>query len=211
VSDRAIVTCLEGTFVATPDRNELAQVVQRWNGGDAQALEQLTALLYDELRLIAHSHLLRERDSHTLSTTALVHEAYVQLAERTGPAWQGRAQFFALISRVMRHVLVDYARRRNAAKRGGGELQVDLDERTGSADAEIFELLSVNQALDRLAQQDERLARVVECRFFGGMRDSEIAEALGISERTVEREWRRARAYLFTMLAPDRPAGEAGG
>jgi len=197
--------------VATPDRNELAQVVQRWNGGDAQALEQLTALLYDELRLIAHSHLLRERDSHTLSTTALVHEAYVQLAERTGPAWQGRAQFFALISRVMRHVLVDYARRRNAAKRGGGELQVDLDERTGSADAEIFELLSVNQALDRLAQQDERLARVVECRFFGGMRDSEIAEALGISERTVERDWRRARAYLFTMLAPGRPAGEAGG
>lgn len=197
--------------MATPDRNELAQVVQRWNGGDAQALEQLTALLYDELRLIAHSHLLRERDSHTLSTTALVHEAYVQLAERTGPAWQGRAQFFALISRVMRHVLVDYARRRNAAKRGGGELQVDLDERTGSADAEIFELLSVNQALDRLAQQDERLARVVECRFFGGMRDSEIAEALGISERTVERDWRRARAYLFTMLAPGRPAGEAGG
>jgi len=195
--------------VAPPNRHDFAQLVQQWNGGDAAALEQLIALLYDELRVIAHSHLLRERDSHTLSTTALVHEAYVQLAERTGPVWQGRAQFFALVSRVMRHVLVDYARRRNAAKRGGGELHVKVDERTGSADAEMFELLSVNQALDRLARQDERLARVVECRFFGGMRESEIAEALGVSERTVERDWRRARAYLFTMLATDSRADGA--
>jgi RNA polymerase sigma factor (TIGR02999 family) len=194
--------------VTLPTRDELPQLVRRWNGGEAGALDRLVALLYDELRQIAHSHLARERDGHTLSTTALVHEAYVQLADRTGPEWQGRAQFFALVSRIMRHVLVDYARRRKAAKRGGGELHVELDERDAASDDNIVELLSVNEALDRLAAHDERLARLVECRFFGGMKDSEIAEALGVSERTVWRDWQRARAYLFTLLqSPPRPNG----
>jgi len=189
--------------VHQPGWDELPDLAQRWKDGRPEAFERLMALLYDELRQIAHSHLLRERDTLTLSTTALVHEAYVQLAARTGPAWQGRPQFFALVSRVMRHVLVDYARRRNADKRGGRELHVPLTEDTAAADGELVELLAVNQALDRLAEQDERLAHVVECRFFGGMRDAEIAEALNVSERTVERDWRRARTYLFAMLASD--------
>lgn len=181
-------------------RDELPGLISRWNSGEPGALDRLIALLYDELRQIAHSHLARERDGHTLSTTALVHEAYVQLAGRTGPVWQGRAQFFALVSRVMRHVLVDYARRRNAAKRGGGGLRVEIDERDHPADENVVELLSVNEALERLAAHDERLAQLVECRFFGGMKDAEIAEALGVSERTVWRDWQRARAYLFTLL-----------
>ena len=189
---------------------DLRRLVQQWNQGDTHALEQLMTLLYDELRQVAHSHLLRERESHTLTTTALVHEAYVQLVERTGPAWQGRAQFFALVSRVMRHVLVDYARRRNATKRGGGELHLELTDPAGAADHDIFELLAVNQALERLALQDVRLAQVVECRFFGGMQESEIADALGVSERTVERDWRRARAYLFTLLSAKASGAGAG-
>jgi RNA polymerase sigma factor (TIGR02999 family) len=192
----------------TPTPDELSELVRHWNGDNGEALNRLTALLYDELRQIAHSHLLRERDGHTLSTTALVHEAYVQLARRTGPAWRGRAQFLALVSRVMRHVLVDYARRLNAEKRGGAGVRVELDEDMAAIDVEAVELLSVNRALDQLAAKDERLARIVECRFFGGMRETEIAEALGVSERTIERDWRRARAYLLTMLAAgDEPEG----
>ncbi len=186
---------------------ELAGLVERWSGGDQAALGQLVDLLYDELRRLAHSHLQRERTGHTLSTTALVHEAYVHLSELTGLAWRGRARFFALVSKVMRHVLVDYARRRQAAKRGGGEFRVPLTDDLAAAEAEAFELLAVDQALNQLAQLDERLARIVECRFFGGMSEAGIAEALDVSTRTVERDWIRARAHLFTLLGEAGPPG----
>jgi RNA polymerase sigma factor (TIGR02999 family) len=186
---------------------ELAGLVGRWSDGDQAALGQLVDLLYDELRRLAHSHLQHERTGHTLSTTALVHEAYVQLSELTGLAWRGRARFFALVSKVMRHVLVDYARRRHAAKRGGGELRVPLTDDLAAAEAEAFELLAVDQALDRLGELDARLARIVECRFFGGMSEAEIAEALDLSTRTVERDWIRARAHLFRLLREARPPG----
>jgi RNA polymerase sigma factor (TIGR02999 family) len=188
---------------------ELAGLVRRWNSGDQAALGHLVDLLYDELRRLAHSHLQRERTGHTLSTTALVNEAYVQLSELTGLAWRGRAQFFALVSKVMRHVLVDYARRRQAAKRGGGEFHVPLTDDMAVAEAEAFELLAVDQALDQLAVLDERLARLVECRFFGGMSEAEIAEAFDVSTRTVERDWIRARAHLFTLLSEAQPPGGA--
>jgi RNA polymerase sigma factor (TIGR02999 family) len=155
--------------------------------------------------VIAHKHLLSERSDHTLTTTALVNEAYVALSGRTGPAWQGRSQFFALLSKVMRHVLIDYARRRQAVKRGGAEVRVPLDENTMGTDADVFELLAVNRALDQLATRDARLVEIVECRFFGGMAEAEIAEALGVSTRTVERSWRKARAYLHTVLSADAP------
>jgi RNA polymerase sigma factor (TIGR02999 family) len=183
-----------------PDTEDLPALVQRWTGGDRDAFDRLTELLYDELRTMARRHLQSERPDHTLTTTALVHEAYVELSGRTGPAWQGRAQFFALLSSVMRHVLVDYARRRHAAKRGGDRLHVSIDEGIAGADAEVVELLTLNQALDRLAQRDARLARIVKYRFFGGMAEAEIAEALGLSTRTIERDWKRARAYLFQSL-----------
>lgn len=182
-------------------RDDIPRLVEEWSEGSQAAFDQLVDLLYDDLRAIARSHLRGERTGHTLDTTALVHEAYVQLAGNTGPSWRGRAQFFAFLSRVMRHILVDYARRKNAAKRGGGNLQVTLGERRGAAEADLVELLSLDQALDRLAEKSERLARVVECRFFGGLSELEIADALGISERTVERDWARARAYLYRFLS----------
>lgn len=187
--------------------SDLSALVLRWSRGDQQALQRLVGHLYADLRQLAHAHLRRERSDHTLTTTALVHEAYVQLASRTGPAWQGRAQFFALVSRVMRHVLVDYARRRRAAKRGGGEVHVPLED-AAAADPSAVELLALDQALDRLSARHERLGRIVECRFFGGMSEAEIAEALGVSARTVERDWKRARAYLHTMLAGGDGAGK---
>lgn len=183
-----------------PGTDELPALVQRWTEGDREAFDRLVDLLYDELRAMARRHLQHERPDHTLTTTALVHEAYVELSGRTGPAWQGRAQFFALLSSVMRHVLVDHARRRRATKRGGRHVHVPLDDAMTGADAEVVELLTLDQAIERLARHDARLARIVECRFFGGMPESEIAEALGLSTRTVERDWRRARAYLFQSL-----------
>jgi len=178
----------------------LADLVRRWNTGDQEALTQLIDLLHDDLRRMAHAYMQIERDGHTLSTTALVHEAYVQLAERTGSvAWRGRAELLALVSKVMRHVLVDYARRRRANKRGGGYLRVALTDDI-AVDTETFELLAVDHAIEKLAANHARLAQVVECRFFGGMSEAEIAELLGVSTRTIERDWIRARAYLFTLL-----------
>jgi len=187
------------------DQDTLEPLVQRWTDGDRGAFDELVGVLYDDLRAMAHRHLLGERANHTLTTTALVHEAYVELSRRTGPAWRGRAQFFALLSKVMRHVLVDYARQKKAAKRGGGELHVEIDEQAaaGGGANGLLEILSVNRALEHLEARDARLARIVECRFFGGLQESEIAEALGVSTRTVERDWRRARAYLHTLLATD--------
>ena len=180
--------------------DQLSILVERWNGGDEAALKQLIDVLYDELRGLAHTHMQREREDHTLSTTALVHEVYVQLAGRTGPDWRGRARFFGLVSKVMRHVLVDHARKRQTLKRGGHDLHIDLTDDLPAGGAS-FEVLAVNDALDRLAAHDERLARLVECRFFGGMSDTQIADVLDVSTRTVARDWLRARAYLFTMLA----------
>jgi RNA polymerase sigma factor (TIGR02999 family) len=189
--------------MGTVSDDELSELVQRWTSGDRAAFDRIVELLYDDLRDIAHRHLRSERAEHTLSTTALVHEAYVQLSDRTGPAWRGRPQFFALLSRVMRHVLIDYARRRNANKREGRQILVPLDENTAGLDAQVLELLALEQALEQLEARDEQLARVVECRFFGGMTDVDIGDALGVSTRTVERSWARARAYLHTSLAPE--------
>lgn len=181
---------------------DISKYLEAWSQGSEAALSGLIDIVYDDLRAIAHRHLRMERTGHTLNTTALVHEAYLHLADRTGPEWRGRPQFFALVSRVMRHVLIDYARVRNAAKRGGGRIRVPMPE-TGTEDATLVELLAMDQALRQLAEKDARLARVVECRFFGGLSDAEIAETLGISERTVTRDWKRARAYLFQMLSSE--------
>jgi RNA polymerase sigma factor (TIGR02999 family) len=190
-----------------PD-DALPALVQRWTEGDRSAFGQIVELVYDDLRAIAQRHRGSERPDHTLSTTALVHEAYVQLSNRTSPSWRGRPQFFALLSRVMRHVLVDYARRRKAVRRGGADIRVPLDDATARIESELDELLAVNQALDELERHDEQLAHVVECRFFGGMTDADIAEALEVSTRTVERSWTRARTYLHATLArePGSPA-----
>jgi len=187
------------------EEKKLPELVRRWNEGDTQAFDTLVEIVYDDLRSIAHSHLKRERDDHTLNTTALVNEAYLALSKRTGPNWQGRAQFFALVSRVMRHLLIDHARKREAIKRGSRNRKVPLDEDTTGADAELVQLLTIDQALERLEERDERMARIVECRYFGGMPHAEVAEALGVSVRTVERDWARARTYLYRVLSRSEP------
>ena len=183
-----------------PDRDRLAALIERWNDGDREALDAIVELVYEDLRAIAHRHLTRERGDHTLSTTALVNEAYLKLSERTGSGWKGRPHFLALASKMMRNLLIDYARRRNASRRGGNEIHVSLNEDLDGADPRVVELLTLDQALNRLESRDERMAQVVECRFFGGMPSSEIAQAMSLSIRTVERDWIKARAYLLAEL-----------
>jgi RNA polymerase sigma factor (TIGR02999 family) len=186
--------------------DEIARLLAEHHSGDRAAFDRLFALLYDDLRRIAHRHLRRQPTGHTLSTTALVHEAYLNLAERAGGGMRDRARFFGLASRVMRHVLVDYARRRGAVKRGSGWVRVALQEDTAVVEDRGAELLALDEVLTRLEERDPRLARLVECRYFGGMTTEETAAALDVSVRTAERDWTRAKAYLFSALGP----GSAG-
>ncbi len=178
--------------------------------GVPEGMSQLIPLLYTELRRVAHRQLAAESPGHTLSTTALVHEAYLRLADQTHTDWQNRSQFFGLAARAMRRVLVDYARRRAASRRGGLQHRpVSLDDaEANDADALAVaargdELLALDEALDGLAAVDERAARVVECRFFGGLTETETAEVLGISQRTVAGDWLMAKGWLYRALHPE--------
>ena len=163
-------------------------------------LDALVPLIFDELRAMARRQLSREQDRYTLQTTELVHEAYLRLAGDAGVTRHGRAYFYGAAARAMRQVLVDAARRRNAAKRGSGAMALSLDERTGEVDAYAHELLDLDDALRTLVRRNPRCARVVECRFFGGMSVNDTAEALGVSARTVKSDWALARAWLYDAL-----------
>lgn len=179
---------------------DITQLLVEYGDGDDSAYERLFPLVYDELRRIAHLHLRRERSGHTLNTTGLVHECYINMSGSPGN-WQDRVHFSAIASRGMRRILVDYARRRNAQKRGGaGQHRVTLDDNLLSVDAQAGELIALDEALTSLAKHDPRLAQLVECRFFGGMTIDETANAMKISVRTAHRDWNRARAYLHRML-----------
>ena len=187
--------------MSSPAAPEITRLLDAHRAGAPDALDRLMPLVYGELRRIAHRHLSRGRGPETIHTTALVHEAYLRLAGPTPPAAADRAHFFAIASTAMRHVLVDYARRRTALKRGGGAHATTLSGAKGLAvDARAEEVLALDDALGRLAALDERLARVVEMRFFGGMEVEEVAAALGVSDRTVKRDWRKARAFLQVEL-----------
>jgi RNA polymerase sigma factor (TIGR02999 family) len=167
-------------------------------------LDRTYTRLYEELRALARRHLGSDGAVHTLSPTALVHESYLKLADLATGHERSRAQFFALASRAMRHILVDHARGRGAQKRGGGALQVTLHPGLAAADeAPLVDLIALDDALAQLGRLSERLEQVVECRYFGGLSVPETAEALGTSVRTIEREWTRARAYLYQLLAGD--------
>ncbi len=163
-------------------------------------VDALLPLVYDELRRIAHRQLRAERTDHTLSTTALVHEAYVKLADQTRAQWNDRAHFFAVAAVAMRRILVDYARKRQAEKRGGGVRPVTLDDAAALIEDRADALLAVDEALTRLAGIDERLSRVVECRFFGGLTEEETATALRVTARTVRRDWVKAKGWLYQEL-----------
>lgn len=168
--------------------------------GDRDAFDRLIPLVYDDLRRIAHRRLAMERGGHTLSTTAVVHEAYFQLVNQATATWRDRAHFFAVAARIIRHVLVDYARAKGAKKRGDGALLIPLREDLDGREPDTVEMLALEDALANLGRRDPRLERIVECRFFGGMTMRDTAEALGVSLRTAERDWTRAKAHLYRLL-----------
>lgn len=167
-----------------------------------EALDEDYSRLYAELRLLASRQLRRAPASYTLGATGLVHESYLKLADLPGGEHRSRGEFFALASRAMRHILIDHSRRRVAGKRGGGALQVTLHPELAAADGPAVDLMELDDALKRLGALSTRMERIVECRFFGGLSIAETAEALETSVRTVEREWTRARTYLYQWLEP---------
>lgn len=187
----------------TPDAHLVTLALQAARGGDSEALSRVFGLVYEEVRAIARSRRARLGAGGTLDTSAVVHEAYLKLARHGEMPWEDRAHFLCVASRAMRQVLIDYARSRLADKRGGGAGHVPLTEAHAAAAAEARDLVALDEALRGLEVLDERLGRVVELRFFGGLTVEDTARALGISEPTVKRDWQRARAFLHRELAGD--------
>jgi RNA polymerase sigma factor (TIGR02999 family) len=180
----------------------VTQLLQDWSSGNPEAAEEVLPLVYQELRRIAARQLRREREDHTLEATALVHEAYMRLQGQEGFQWPSRAHFFAFAAHLIRRILVDHARNRNRAKRGGGWERVTLAEAADLALSKSPDLLALDEALSSLETLDPRKAAVVELRFFAGLNLEETADQLGISPETVGREWRRAKAWLYCQLRP---------
>ena len=181
--------------------SETTQLLRAWAGGDQSALEQLTPRVYRTLRRIAGWQMQQERAGQSMQATALVHEAYLELIDVNNVNWQHRAHFFAVSAQIMRHILLDRARRRVAAKRGGAAERVNLDELPDLSGDRAKELIALEDALNALAANDERKARVVELRFFGGLSVEETAEVLAISPETVMRDWKFARSWLQAELS----------
>jgi len=191
-----------------PESGEITELLRAYDSGDKEAFDRLVPLVYDELRRMARRHLRRGPRGPTLDTTALVHEAYLKLAASPGLRLNDRGHLMAVTACAMRQVIISRARARLADKRGAGEVVLPLDEeKAGTAPSPEW-LLDLDRALDRLRERDEQLARVFECRFFAGLGEEETAEALGVSLRTVQRAWMRARAWLRSELG-DRPGGAA--
>ena len=183
-------------------QHEVTKLLRRWREGDKQALDVLTPLVYDELHRLAHQYLSRERPGHTLQTTALVNEAYLRLVEQKDVAWQSRAHFFAVSAQIMRHILVDHARQRASAKRGGEFQKVELDGEAIVSHERAAELVALSDAMEALEKIHPRRSKVVELRYFGGLNNKEASEILKVSETTIERDWRFAKAWLYRELRP---------
>ena len=181
--------------------SEVTLLLQGWRNGDRNALDALLPLVYEELRRLAHFQLQRERQDHTLQTAALVHEAYLRLIGLNPPHWESRTHFFAIAAQLMRQILVDYARRHVAVKRGGGACKLSLEEATLVSKQKDVDVLSLDDALKALAKIDPRQSRVVELRFFAGLSLEEISEALEIAPATVQRDWTAARAWLHREIS----------
>ena len=176
---------------------DVTRLLSDWSNGDRRALDELLPLVYDELRHLANAYLKRERDGHTLQSTALVHEAFLRLVNQHDVQWQGRAHFFGIAAQMIRRILVDHARAQRAAKRGAGAVRIDLGEELAVAQQRDLDLIVLDDALERLASMDERQSRIVELRFFAGLSVEDTADVMGISTATVKREWSSARAWLF--------------
>ena len=187
---------------ASPGAPEsISQLLLRWSDGDSSAREKLMPLVYNELRRLATKYLRHERANHTLQPTALVNEAYLRLVDQHSVLWQNRAQFFGLAAKLMRNILVDHARSREAAKRGGQHYSVSVSELDRVSKSSEVDLVVLHEALERLAAYDNQKSRIVELRFFGGLTIEETAEVLDISHATVERDWKMARAWLRRELS----------
>jgi RNA polymerase sigma factor (TIGR02999 family) len=182
----------------------MTQLLVAWSEGDQSALERLLPLVNTELRRLAAHYMRRESPGHTLQTSALVNEAYLRLIDQKNVRWQNRAHFFGIAAQLMRRILIDHARKHQYQKRGGGTVQVSLDETAAVTEARAAELLAVDEALERLTAMDARKGRIVELRFFGGLTEEETAEVMGVSLPTVQREWRSAKAWLHRMLTDEK-------
>lgn len=182
--------------------HEVTQLLIQWSNGNKGALDQLLPLIYSDLRRLAGAYLRRERSQHTLQSTALVHEAFLRLVDQREINVKSRVHFFGIASQLIRRILVDYARQHNAQKRGGEAVRVTIDESIAVPGGGEFDIISLEDALEKLAALDERQARIVELRFFGGLSIEETAEVLAISPATVKREWSLARVWLFRELKP---------
>ena len=181
--------------------HEVTQLLMAWNDGDQSALQRLIPLVHAELHRIARRYMRNERAGHTLQTSALINEAYLRLIDAQQVHWQNRAHFFGIAAQLMRRVLVDFARSRSYKKRGGGAHQVSLDETMVITEERGEDLVALDEALSALSELDERKGRVVEMRFFGGLSEKEIAEALTVSQETVRRDWRLAKSWLRRRLS----------
>ena len=186
-----------------PSPQEVSQLLIQWSNGDKSALNKLTPLIYDELRRLAHHYMSHERAGHTLQTTALVNEAYLRLVNRKDVHWQNRAHFFAIAAKLMRSILVDHARSRTYAKRGGGAAKVSLDEALIVSQERAGEVVALDDALRRLEEIDAQQSHIVELRFFAGLTIEETAEVLSLSPATIKREWTTAKAWLYRELSQE--------
>ncbi len=191
------------TTPASPQQQQVTQLLGEWRGGDTSALEKLIPLVQPKLQRLAQYYMNQERPGHTLQATVLVDDAYLQLADKSHPQWQNRAHFFAVAAQLMRRIMVDHARQRQALKRGGGAIRVSLDECAVLTETRADELLALDEALEKLAAFDQRKARVVEMRYFAGLTMEEIAEVLKIHVNTVTRDWTAARAWLLAALSEE--------
>lgn len=184
----------------------VTQLLVRWRDGDREALAALMPLVYDELRRLAHHYLRQERSDHTLQSTALVNEAYLRLAGQNPPQWQNRAHFFGIAAHIMRQILVEYARGRSAAKRGGSACRLTLDEAVALPQQMDVDVVELDKALTGLAELDAQQSRIVELRYFAGLTIQDTSEVLGISPATVKRDWVTARAWLYRAMTGEAPA-----
>ena len=186
-------------------QQEVTQLLADWSDGDDGALDKLIPLVQPKLHRLAHHYMSRERTGHTLQTTALLNEAYLQLVDDSTRNWQNRTHFMAAAAQLMRRIMVDHARERCSLKRGGGALRVTLDDTALVTEKRSEELLALDEALERLTAQDPRKSRIVELRYFGGLTEEETAAFLKLSDRTVRREWRMARTWLYRALSGKEP------
>ena len=185
--------------MAVPSPKEVTRLLIDWGNGDQAALDELIPLVYDELRRLARRYMRRESQDHTLQTSALVNEAYLRLVDQRSVQWQNRAHFFGVAAQMMRRILVDHARSRLRAKRGGGAQMVSLADEAVMYQ-EVAEVIALDDALNNLAELDPRKSQIVEMKFFGGLTNEEVAEVLKVTTRTVEREWRKAKAWLHHAI-----------